>query len=258
MSFPLDEEKYGRPAVMTAADLLAQRRRIGTAPQFEPPHAVILCYQPSLLRYGVSRQRGKKQTGLYGDFYLLGKSDGRIGIVGNFGVGAPVVAVLVEDLAAYGVKRFISIGIAGSVQETGRAGDLVIAEQALRDEGTSYHYLPADHAALANRSLQRQLERALRESGTGYMAGSTWTTDAPYRETLTEYKRHQKAGILTVEMEAAAFYVVAQTIGVEVCAAFCIGDTFAAGKWRLADDPKRVEWGLQHLFDAAVQALLSS
>src|SRR3990172_5186655 len=128
--------------ILTAAELLAHRRKRGTAPAFPPPEAVIVGYQRHLVEYATRRHPVKKVNGFYGDLYLLKRTGGRVALAGGFGIGAPVTAVLVEDLAAFGVRRFVALGLAGGLQPDLRAGDLVICERAIRDEGTSRHYLP--------------------------------------------------------------------------------------------------------------------
>ncbi|MFQ5400755.1 MAG: nucleoside phosphorylase [Anaerolineae bacterium] len=255
MRFPNLADKHKDAPVFTAADLLAHRRRKGAAPDFAPPQAVIFCYQPALLQFAVKKWRGKQQSGFFGAFYLLKKTNGRVGVMGNFGVGAPVTAVLLEELAAFGVPRFIIISMVGGLQETSQAGDLIVADRALRDEGVSHHYLPSARFALPSPVLTQRLRRALDSKGLSYQVGATWTTDAPYRETSREIAQYQEEGVLAVEMETAALFAVAQYLKVDAAAALAIGDSMQNGRWRLDFDLHRAEEGLKTLLDAAVAEL---
>ena len=180
---------------------------------------------------------------------------GQIGIIGNFGVGAPVVGVLVEDLVAFGVKQFVAIGLAGGLQEGLKTGDLVVAQRAIRDEGTSYHYLADTKYAMASPVLTEQIHQLLNAKGYRHQAGTSWTIDAPYRETYQEANQYRREGVLTVEMEAATLFAVAEFLNVDACAAFAVSDVMTDGRWQLDFDTKLAHRGLERLFDVAIQAL---
>jgi uridine phosphorylase len=106
------------------------------------PTRVILCYQSSLLRRMVQRETIERVRRLPGGFYLLGDSNGPVGICGGFDIGAPVAAVVMEDPIAFGVRRFVSIGTAGSPQPDSPVGSIILGDRAIRDAGVS-HPLPA-------------------------------------------------------------------------------------------------------------------
>lgn len=258
MTFPQKVDKYEDETLLTAVDLLAWRQQTGTAPNFTPPRAIIFCFQSALLRYAVKKYGGKKAGGFFAELYLLKKTGGQVGVAGNFGLGAPVVAVLVEDFAAFGVRQFITIGLAGGLQETLQAGDLVVGARAIRDEGTSHHYLPAARYATAAATLTQQLQAALAAGGHAVIVGTSWTTDAPYRETRGEVAQYQQEGVQTAEMEAAALFTVGHALNVETAATFAIGDTLSGGQWQLDFDARRSQRGLEILLDAAVESLQAS
>ena len=86
----------------------------------------------------------------------------------------------------------------------------VVIDRALRDEGTSYHYLPPAEFAAADPALADAAVQALRGAGQTIYRGAAWTTDAPFRETAAAIERARARGILAVEMEAAALYAFAQ------------------------------------------------
>lgn len=248
--FPTIPDKHSSKAVFTAADMLAHRRRAGTAPAFDAPDLVLFCLQAGVLEYAVQRFNGRKCNGFYGDTYLLDITDRRIAIVGRFGVGAPVMAVLTEDFAALGATRFVALGMAGGLQPAMQTGDLVVCTRAIRDEGTSHHYLPPAKYVAASPPLTRRLCQSLDAGNVSYSTGTTWTTDAPYRETRREVEQFQSEGVKTVEMEAAALFAVAQYCGVEAAAAFAIGDTLDNSTWSLDVDMRRTQRGLERLCEA--------
>ncbi len=145
-------------------------------------------------------------------------------------IGAPTVAIVIEELAARGTTAVIGVGYAGGLGSGLRLGDLVICTEAVRDEGTSHHYLPADTPARPDPSLCALLQSHLPAA----RRGATWTTDAPYRETVEEVAAHGAAGVLTVEMEAAALFAAATVCGARAAAAFCVSDLLGAEPWEHA------------------------
>ena len=123
---------------------------------------------------------------------------------------------MAEELFASGCELLISVTSSGQLQSLGATPYFVLIDRALRDEGTSYHYLPPTEYSHIPAGLLPVLEET-RKSVNGVLCGAapilcgaTWTTDAPFRETQAAIDRHRVAGILAVEMEAAALYAFAQ------------------------------------------------
>ena len=85
----------------------------------------------------------------------------------------------------------------------------IVIDRALRDEGTSYHYLPPADYSVADGGLVELAKASLTSAGISVQVGATWTTDAPFRETAKAIATASEAGILAVEMEAAALYAFA-------------------------------------------------
>jgi uridine phosphorylase len=132
------------------------------------------------------------------------------GIVGC-AVGAPYAVLVAEQLFASGCRLLLSITSSGQVTTLGPPPYFILIERALRDEGTSYHYLPAgSEYAEADPALLSVVEGALATIGDLVERGATWTTDAPYRETPEAIAAARAEGILAVEMEAAALYAFAE------------------------------------------------
>jgi uridine phosphorylase len=122
--------------------------------------------------------------------------------------GASAVVMYMEELIACGARTFIFYGSAGSLQRHVPIGHFVIPTSALREEGTSYHYLTEKKVPRANEDVVSTLEVVCAEHGVSYQKGVTWTTDAPYREMESKVLRYSKKGVLTVEMEVSAIFSV--------------------------------------------------
>ncbi len=218
--------------VFTARDMLELRWRLShQRPTVQPPEGAILCYQPELLRYIVWRYAVRRVRGFSGDLYLFRRTRGRVAIAGKFGIGAPSAVMMLEELAAFGVRQFLSIGVAGGLQEDLRVGSLVVCDAARSGEGTSNHYQFATGGVLqADVELTRRMCMALERGGLPYRVGSAWTTDAPYRETRREVAEMQRDGVLAVDMEASALFAASPVLGVRVGAAFVISDSLVRPK----------------------------
>ncbi len=146
--------------------------------------------------------------------------------------GAPGCVALAEELAAFGTKRMIFMGYCGSLQPAVRAGDLVVPNEAVREEGTSYHYLPANVAVKPDQTIQNVITGCLERKKIHYHQGLIWTTDAIYRETKGKVKRHQAAGALGVEMELAALFAFGMARQVAVGGLLVVADELSAESWR--------------------------
>jgi uridine phosphorylase len=126
------------------------------------------------------------------------------------GVGAPLAAGCLEEMIAFGCTKFIACGGAGVLESSIVMGHPIIVTEALRDEGTSYHYLPPARTVAAAPEAVAALEAVLQAHNVAYLLGKSWTTDGLYRETRDRIARRRAEGCVAVEMEAAAFFAVAQ------------------------------------------------
>ncbi len=140
----------------------------------------------------------------------------RFGVVGR-AVGAPFAVLVAEQLFASGCRFLVSITSAGQLAAEGPTNYFILIDQALRDEGTSLHYLPPSAASHADPALADAAFAAQGSSPT-VLRGTVWTTDAPYRETEAAIAQAHAAGAMAVEMEAAALYAFAQA---RRCAVLC-------------------------------------
>ncbi len=215
------------------------------------PQKAILCPISSLTRYVNSQARYKKYN-CEADIYAL--SGENLCYVTQFGSGAPGMTMALEVLIALGVKEFVFIGLAGSLQEEVQPADIVLCEEALCDDGTSPCYT-ARETSRPNKTLLGNLAKQLRAQGKNFHIGRNWTTDAIFRETKEEVKHYQKKDVLTVEMEAAAFYAVCAKRKVKAAAAFVVSDVLARLKWEPHFGEKPIFLALEDVFDAARKIL---
>lgn len=206
---------YDRPSLFTPDNLLREARRQKSVVEGGVPPVCILDPDGDIVRH--LRRNGDAapnpywacyHTELY-DFEYGGLAFGIVGCA----VGASFAVLVAEELFASGCRLLISMTSAGQVLTRGNPPYFVLIERALRDEGTSYHYLPASDYAAIDAALQRRLQSAFEGLPEPVHTGASWTTDAPFRETEEAIAAARKAGILAVEMEAAALYAFAGARG---------------------------------------------
>ena len=127
-----------------------------------------------------------------------------------FAVGAPFAVLVAEELFVCGCELLISVTSAGQLVPVQDPPYFVLIERALRDEGTSYHYLPPAEFSQVDAALLASVAGAFGQLRVPVYAGAVWTTDAPFRETEAAIAVMKERGLLAVEMEAAALYAFAQ------------------------------------------------
>ena len=147
------------------------------------------------------------------------------------GVGGALAAGLLEEAIAYGCHKFIVCGGCGVLETDIAVGHLIVVSGAVRDEGVSYHYLPASREVQAHDAGVAALKATLDRHGVQYRVGKTWTTDAPYRETPAKIALRKNEGCVAVEMEAASLMAVAQYRGVTLGQVLYGGDDLSGGEW---------------------------
>lgn len=162
-------------------------------------------------------------------FYRMKGEFSDIGVF-HPGVGAPIAAALLEAAIVMGGKYFIACGSAGILQK--EAYDhLILPTAAIRDEGTSYHYMEPSSESKPSELLLNHIRDHFKDQNIPYLEGKTWTTDAYFRETKKKTAQRKNQGCLTVEMEAAAFFAVAQFRNVELAQLLYGSDTVVEGEW---------------------------
>jgi len=151
------------------------------------------------------------------------------------GVGAPLCAGMMEEVIALGGRKFIACGGAGVLDRSIAVGHIIVPVAAVRDEGTSYHYLPPSREVQVDKKAVQAIEEVLKSHKCKYILGKTWTTDAIYRETIDKVKLRRQERCLTVEMECAAFCAVAQFRKVTFGQILYGGDDVSCEEWDFRD-----------------------
>ncbi|BDU49498.1 nucleoside phosphorylase [Haliovirga abyssi] len=147
------------------------------------------------------------------------------------GVGGPLAIGMFEEVIAHGYTKFIACGSAGVLDKEIATNKIVIPTSAIRDEGISYHYLPASREVIGNEETIITIEEVLKSKGISYLKGKTWTTDAFFRETIEKVKKRKEEGSVTVEMEAASFMAVAEFRGIKFGQILYGGDDVSGEYW---------------------------
>lgn len=131
-------------------------------------------------------------------------------------IGGPYAVLVAEQLAASGVQVIIGLTSSGRVSPTLPVPCVVVADGAVRDEGTSYHYLPPAEMVAAPSMVASALYDEVLSLGLTARRGIVWTTDAPYRETAEQLEMYADREVLAVEMQTASLFAFAERLGVLV------------------------------------------
>ncbi len=212
--FPILQNKnYNFPSVFTAENLLREARRQKNLGQGQVPPICVLDPDGDLLDYLQLSHQPKLEPDwacYHTRLFTFSYAEIDFGIIGRV-VGAPFAVLVAEELFASGCQLLVSITSAGQIQpvEQTTSPFVFLIEKALRDEGTSYHYLPPALYSFLDPGLKEKISANWDKNIIPLHLGTSWTTDAPFRETREAIAAHQEKGILAVEMEAAALYALA-------------------------------------------------
>jgi len=204
----LCNKEHAEASVFSPENLLREARRQRDIPFGKVPQICVLDPDGDIVRNLLEQNKCSLNphwacyhSKLY-DFELDGITFGMVGCA----VGAAYAVLVAEELFASGCQFLISVTSAGQIRSLGKLPYFVIIEKALRDEGTSYHYLPASKYSDMDGLCLNMLKDVFLKSSVPVSFGTTWTTDAPFRETAKAIESCRKEGICAVEMEAAALY----------------------------------------------------
>ncbi len=151
-------------------------------------------------------------------------------------IGAPASVLQFEEMIALGIKNLIAIGSCGCLDKSIEEFSIIIPHEAVRDEGTSYHYYPKNDEIRMNARVVKILESVLKEREKGYIKAKTWTNDAFYRETKAKVKRRKEMGCRVVDMECSAMIAVAKFRKVHFGQLFYSADNLDSDYW----DPRHL------------------
>jgi uridine phosphorylase len=210
----LQSKDYAAPSVFRPENMLREARRQKHLLRARVPDVCVLDPDGDILRQIRADGRAQPDSAwacYHTDLYTAEHKGEAFGVVGS-AVGASFAVLVAEQLFASGCRFLISITSAGQIISVGPTPYFVLIDRAMRDEGTSYHYLPPALFADADPSLVSRTMMALSDSPLNIKRGATWSTDAPFRETTAAIDHARSNGILAVEMEAAALYAFAQAL----------------------------------------------
>lgn len=211
----LTDKKYAGASVFEPTNLLREARRQKRIPEVAVPDICVLDPDGDILRALRRAGRASLSPGwacYHTDLYEFVEQSERFGMIAC-AVGASFAVLLAEELFVSGCKFLVSVTSAGQIIARGPTPYFVLIDRALRDEGTSYHYLPPGEFAEADRALTDAAMQRLQDAGETVYRGAAWTTDAPFRETAAAIEGARARGILAVEMEAAGLYAFAAARG---------------------------------------------
>jgi uridine phosphorylase len=257
MPFPIYPEKHSLKEMYGAKEIVGYRKQVGRMPSLASPQGILFCLERGLpwrLRWRIPVTRA---GGMNGDLYALKKPKDKIGIMTGFGGGSPMTAELAEEFAAMGVKCMILMTWGGLLQPDLGPGDIIVIDKAIRDEGTSYHYLPPAKYVEADSELADQLVKEIQARETTCSRGTTWTTDAPFRETVEEIRQYQAEGVKTVEMESAGLFTVGQVRHIPTVSVVVGMDRLAEFRWQVPDQLNKIMRSLELVYEASLQVLKS-
>jgi len=227
--------KHSEIPIISAKEHLKWAKKFGIAPRVMPS-SIILCYSKRLIDQIQNIHQVSVISGIFENLgtklYSVGGTGDKVGILAEFGVGAPTTVMHMEELIAWGARRFVVLGMAGGINQKLKPGDVVVCTKSIRDEGTSHHYVKNAKYGFATKNLTDVLFQSLSKEFKRLYKGSSWTIDAPYRETVKELIHYRSEGVMTVEMEASAVFAVGQVLGVETSAVFVISDLLTEKGWK--------------------------
>jgi uridine phosphorylase len=253
---PILEFDPTREAIVEAVEVPYIKERTGRQP--EMPERVVLCFFQDVIAKVVAESGALLLLRLGSeigpnDVYVLEHGGARVALV-HPGVGAPLAAGFLEELIGLGGRAFIAVGGAGALVPDLTLGHVIVPTAAVRDEGTSYHYLPAAREVTPTPRVLDAILATLTEREVPFVTGKTWTTDAIFRETRGKAARRVAEGCICVEMEAAACFAVAQFRDVAFGQLLYAGDDLSGEVW---DDRGWVghATGREAIFRLAVDAI---
>lgn len=227
LDVPLLEDDSGSAAVIEP---------VRVVPDVDMPERAVLCFFGEVVAETVARYPGARRvTALTSEagstpVWEIDVSGHRVAVV-QPGVGAPLAAAFLDELVAMGCRKIVACGGAGALTPELVLGHAIVVVSAVRDEGTSYHYVPPARLIDAERRTVATLVKTLADARVAHTVGRCWSTDAIYRETRERVNRRVAEGCVAVEMEAAALLAVAMHRGVELGQLLLAGDTLAGEQW---------------------------
>jgi uridine phosphorylase len=228
-----DDESVCKPS--DAIRYIARSRRVPIESLKIPQH-LILTYQRNTFDCAKRLTKGDCIEWLYGESqpFCVGHFNRLEVGVGRFWIGAPATAFTLEEAIACGARTVFEVGVSGGIQSHLQPSDIVIITKAIRDEGTSHHYLPPRVEVESDTVLRDKLIQHLNKKRVRHFVGPVWSTDGPYRETRGKLRKFRDSGVMAVDMETSAVFAVAKYRKVRAASAQVISDVLTENGWELA------------------------
>jgi len=240
-------DKYDADALFSPAEVVGMGRE-GLP---DVPPAVILGYQPKLTAFVERRADAPIDIVRSQRLYPVTETVGYVP-VHEWGTGAPISAMVTENVVAAGAEAVVLLGGGAGLQPDTPPEAAVLPTGTIRDEGVSYHYLPDEESVTPTASLVDGLDDALSAAGFDTRRGPTWTTSAFYRETVPEVRAYRDDGVVTLDMESAAIWAVCEYRGVDTATVHELGGVLTPEEWQPATENDR---GVTEMFEPCVAGL---
>jgi uridine phosphorylase len=228
----------------------------GTQEAVDAPRAAVGCFMPEAVAEAVTGH-GRELMSLPSLIPLRETEwDGQRLAVFYPGIGAPLAACVLERVIAAGCRSIVFCGGAGALAPGLGLGQVIVTTAAVRDEGTSFHYLPPGRDVAADPGVVDVLRATCERMGVPHVAGKSWTTDGIFRETPAKVARRRDEGCITVECEASALFAVGAFRDVRVGVLLYAGDDLSGEAWD-GREWKQAFGARRRLFGLAAAAALA-
>lgn len=197
---------------------------------FKIPERTIICFNPSLKNYFKGMYPNAKKHPSHSG-WIIEEKDYTVGVFFSRGFGAPMSALLIEELIFLGGRCFITVGAAGYIGEKDDIGQLVLVDKSLRGEGTSQYYQKKGLFSYPHLELNHHIDDYLKSKEINISHVSTWATASVYRETPSLLDALVKNKVKCIDMESSAMFSIAQYRGIPLSVLFYLTDCFHDLMW---------------------------
>ena len=219
---PLLQHELDAPSAFKPEELVGAVRAAKGLPDVSVPSVCVLDFDGDLTDWLVRHGKAvafQPWACFHTTMYLVEADGVRCGVIART-IGGPYAVLVAEQLRVSGAQLILGLTSAGRVNPSLPLPSLVVVTSAVRDEGTSLHYVPPGKQIACPTPIGDLLKDELSPLGLTVVQGSVWTTDAPYRETRQQLQCHTASGVLAVEMQAASLFAfaAARKVGIGIVA----------------------------------------
>jgi len=260
MKLMRDNKYYNDSSVFTPENLLREARRQMSIENCKVPEVCVLDPDGDLVEYLLRTNQAtlnKCWACYHTKLYDVVQDGVKFAVLGN-AVGSSFAVLIAEQLFVSGCNLLISITSAGIINPTKDNTKFILIERSLRDEGTSYHYLPPSDTSDINSALLHTLRAYYTTTDLSIEPGISWTTDAPYRETQASIDDARELKAVCVEMEAAALYAFAIARSKDVICFAHLTNTMAQSEGDFEKGEEMGSLDTLHLIHHTMKALAKS